>query len=316
MRKLLLSVTSILAFSLVFIMITAQKPPDKKNFYYAFNEKIFIDEMPDKFVVKFKSKKRANELRPVLLAEVGDAKKIQYQNETTNTLDVKNGAKNIDQLLSGKMLDIELIRPAYKYKEQEMYYANEILIEPKDGITIYDVIKKNGLDASAKITEGKFYSVIEMASTSDACEVANKIQESGLVKYSHPNFMMPITKHQVISNDTYFNNQFYLRNTGQVFNPVENHSGIPGSDINASWAWTVTGGSSSIVVAVIDGGVTSDHPDLRNSRQVRLNSSNFVPGENPNDPSPGLDDSHGNACAGIIATTQNNNEGVQELRLM
>ena len=73
MRKLLLSVTSILAVSLVFIMITAQKPPDQKKFYYAFNEKIFIDEMPDKFVVKFKSKKRANELRPVLLAEVGDA---------------------------------------------------------------------------------------------------------------------------------------------------------------------------------------------------------------------------------------------------
>ena len=73
MRRLVFSATFILSVSLVFILITAQKPPDKKRFYYAFNEKIFIDEMPDKFVIKFKSKKRANELRPVLLAEVGDA---------------------------------------------------------------------------------------------------------------------------------------------------------------------------------------------------------------------------------------------------
>ncbi|MCK9403079.1 MAG: S8 family serine peptidase [Chitinophagaceae bacterium] len=310
MRKMVFSLTFILAVCLVFILITAQKPPDKRKFYYAFSEKVFIEEVPDKFVVKFKNKERANELKLVLIAEVGDKKKIQYQNETTITIDVKNGTKNIDQLLSGKMMDIELIKPAYKYKEQQMYYANEIVVEPNDGLTIYEVIKKNGLDAYVKVREGKFYSVIEIASTYDACEVANKIQESGLVKYSHPDFIMPIDMHQVIPNDTYFNNQFYLRNTGQVFNPVENHAGTSGADINATQAWTMTTGNNNIIVAVIDAGVTPDHPDLPNTRQVRLNGSNFVPGENANDPSPGLNFNHGNACAGIIAATQNNNEGI------
>lgn len=208
------------------------------------------------------------------------------------------------------MLDIEIIKPAYKYQKQEMYYTNEILVEPLEGINISDVIRKNGLENYGKVKEGKFYSIVEISPIFDACEIANKIQESGLVKYSHPNFMMPIEKHQVIPNDTYFNNQYYLRNTGQVFNPVENHFGLANADINAPFAWNTTLGNNAIIVAVIDAGVTPNHPDLPNVRQVRLNGSNFVSGENANDPTPGLHHNHGNACSGIIAGTQNNNEGV------
>ncbi|MFK5037028.1 S8 family serine peptidase, partial [Klebsiella pneumoniae] len=63
-------------------------------------------------------------------------------------------------------------------------------------------------------------------------------------------------------------------------------------------------------VAVLDQGVTANHPDLPNARQVRLNGSNFIIGENANDPTPNGNDNHGNACAGIIAATQNNNEGI------
>jgi subtilisin family serine protease len=208
------------------------------------------------------------------------------------------------------MSDIELIKPAYKYQKQEMYYTNEILVEPLEGININEVIRKNGLENNVKVKEGKFYSIIEISTEYDACDIANKIQESGLVKYSHPNFMMPVEKHQVIPNDTYFNNQYYLRNTGQVFNPVENHFGLANADINASFAWNTTLGNNSVIVAVIDAGVTPNHPDLPNARQVRLNGSNFVPGENANDPTPGLHYNHGNATSGIIAATQNNNEGV------
>jgi len=54
--------------------------------------------------------------------------------------------------------------------------------------------------------------------------------------------------------------------------------------------------------------VSSDHPDLPNSRQVRLNGSNFA-GGNANDPSPVGNEAHGNACAGIIAASHND-EGI------
>src|SRR5699024_1500433 len=49
------------------------------------------------------------------------------------------------------------------------------------------------------------------------------------------------------------------------------------------------------------------------SRQVRLDGSNFADG-NANDPSPnGLHNSHGNACAGLVAATQGNNQGISGL---
>jgi subtilisin family serine protease len=208
------------------------------------------------------------------------------------------------------MNDIVITRPAFKYQNQEMYYADEIIVEPKKGISINAIIQKLNLSASVSVIQNKFYALLKVSPLLDALDIANLIQESGMVRYSHPNFMMPVEKHQVIPNDTYFNNQFYLRNTGQVFNPAENHFGLPNADINALFAWTTTTGINTIIVAVIDEGVTPDHPDLPNARQVRVNGSNFVPGENANDPTPGLNNNHGNACAGIIAATQNNNEGI------
>lgn len=308
MKKILFSLTSMLAVTILFITLTSQKRSDNKKFYYAFKEKIFIEEIPGKYVVKYKDAATARNNTAALRSKFSRTTNIQYQNETTVTL--SGITQNIQQLLKDQTTDIALIKPAYRYQQQEMYYTSEILVEPNAGISIQEVLLKSGLSKHATIKGGKFYSVVDIAPTLDACEAANKIQESGLVKFSHPNFMMPVEKHQVIPNDTYFNNQYYLRNTGQVFNPVENHSGTPNADINAPFAWTTSTGNNAIIVAVIDEGLTPNHPDLPNTRQVRLNGSNFVPGENANDPTPGMHNNHGNSCSGIIAATQNNNEGI------
>jgi subtilisin family serine protease len=307
MKRIFIHLSTLLFIGLLYTTTTAQQTPDKKKFYYAFNEKIFIEEVPGKFVVKFKSVEKARVIRNRLQKSLTAG--ISYQNETSVRIDLAADG-DINRFLKNSLTDVELIKPVFKYQQQELSYTNEILVEPNDGIRITEVIKRSGFANVTKIKEGKFYHVIEVATGHDACDVANKIQESGLVKYSHPNFNAPIQKNQVIPNDTYFNNQFYLRNTGQVFNPIETHFGLANADINASFAWNTTLGVNSIIVAVLDDGVTPDHPDLPNSRQVRLNGSNFVPGENPNNPYPERDNNHGNSCAGIIAATQNNNEGI------
>lgn len=299
----------VIVFGLCMI-VSAQKNPDKGKFYYAFNEKVYIEEIPSKFLIKARDKQKATDLASFAKSSLKNENKIKFQNEQSFTIDLNETNNTIDDLFKNKKSDILLIRHAYKYQKQEMYYADEILVEPKDGISIQDVLAKTGVSSITTIKQNKFYAVLEVQSAFDACDIANTLQESGLVKYSHPNFMMPAIKDQVIPNDTYFNNQYYLRNTGQVFNPVENHFGLPNADINASFAWNTTLGNNNIIVAVIDEGLTPNHPDLPNARQVRLNGSNFVPGENANDPTPGLNNNHGNACSGIIAATQNNNEGV------
>ncbi|MFT3947381.1 MAG: S8 family serine peptidase [Agriterribacter sp.] len=298
-------------FLVIAFIITSQRIPENNKFYYAFNEKIYLEEVPDKYLIKsLTSEQSASVLafvRDTLLSEYN----ANYQNENSFVIDLsKSTRKSIKEILKDKLSEIQLIKPVYKNDRQEMWYADEILVEMNDGVSLSDALSKLGLKDEVTVKQNKFYSVVQVNPTLDACEIANKIQESGMVKYSHPNFMMPIDLHQVTPNDTYFNNQFYLRNIGQVFNPAENHSGTINADINASFAWNATSGNNAIIVAVIDEGVTPNHPDLPNARQIRLNGSNFVPGENANDPTPGPNNNHGNACAGIIAATQNNNQGI------
>ena len=59
---------------------------------------------------------------------------------------------------------------------------------------------------------------------------------------------------EVIPNDTFFNRQWYLHNTGE--------SGIEDSDIDAPEAWEIETGDYGTIIAVIDKGVWSLHPDL------------------------------------------------------
>ena len=106
---------------------------------------------------------------------------------------------------------------------------------------------------------------------------------------------------QIIPNDKYFPKQFHLNNTGQT-------DGTPDADINGPEAWEITTGDPNIIVAVLDTGVDSNHPDLVN---------NLVPGydflDDDAQPDPSLDhpsNAHGTACAGLIAAQGNNSIGV------
>ena len=105
----------------------------------------------------------------------------------------------------------------------------------------------------------------------------------------------------VFPNDEYFPKQWHLHNTGQS-------GGTPGADIRAPEAWEITTGDPNIVVAVVDSGVDTKHPDL---------IGNIVAGydivDNDDRPDPIPDppnNTHGTACAGFIAASGNDGIGV------
>jgi hypothetical protein len=75
------------------------------------------------------------------------------------------------------------------------------------------------------------------------------------VEYAEPNYIVRALQSPIVPNDPYFNQQWSLRNTGQT-------GGTSGADIQAPQAWSITKGSSNVVVAVIDSGVDYTHPDL------------------------------------------------------
>lgn len=107
---------------------------------------------------------------------------------------------------------------------------------------------------------------------------------------------------QVIPNDEYFPDQWYLHNAGQS-------GGTPNADINAPEAWEITAGDPNIVVAVLDSGVDSNHPDLINNL---VSGYDFC--DNDESPDPMLGESawnaHGTACAGLIAAEADNSIGI------
>jgi subtilisin family serine protease len=152
-------------------------------------------------------------------------------------------------------------------------------------------------------------------------EALKLYREDPDVEYAEPNY---IVRKAVIPNDTYFNLQWGLNNTGQIIDGV---SGTPDADIDAPEAWDIHSGNGGIIVAVIDTGVDYNHPDL--SANIWVNT-NEIPGNgkdddgngfvddirgwnfayNNNNPMDDDVDGHGTHVAGIIGAVGNNNIGV------
>ncbi len=135
------------------------------------------------------------------------------------------------------------------------------------------------------------------------------------VLYAEPNYVVEAV---AVLDDPLFGSLWGLENTGQS-------RGTPGADIDASRAWSLTTGSSSVVVAVIDTGIDYTHPDLaanmfHNTADCDANGidddgNGFVDDCHGidvvhNDSNPMDDNSHGTHVAGTIGAAGSNGIGV------
>jgi subtilisin family serine protease len=105
----------------------------------------------------------------------------------------------------------------------------------------------------AQVAGGEIYKLKLRRSVQDALQ---RLASDDAVEYAHPNYI-----HQVITipNDPLFGQLWGLRNTGQTINGVV---GVAGADIKAEPTWSVTTGSATVVVGVVDTGIDYTHPDL------------------------------------------------------
>jgi serine protease len=169
------------------------------------------------------------------------------------------------------------------------------------------------------------YTVIKPVNEDSLFEIANRMYESNLVDWCHPDFYIPLTSSSydpvAISNtpnvpftrnwlspwlvptDPGYANQYYLKNPG-------GSSGTLGMDLNVEKAWEMITGSPFIRVAVVDQGV-EDHPEFAGG----FFGSRLLTGYTSGNPSgfgaPETATSyHGMACAGVIAAAQNNSIGM------
>lgn len=108
-----------------------------------------------------------------------------------------------------------------------------------------------------------------------------------------------------VPNDPLFYLQWGHRNLGNVtsFNNQGNINS-PGMDSKILEAWNITTGSPNIIVAIIDSGLDTTHPDIDQSRIV--NSWNFI----TNSSNVYDYNGHGTITTGIIAAKVNNGIGI------
>ena len=98
-------------------------------------------------------------------------------------------------------------------------------------------------------------------------------------------------------NDPYYSSQWHYNNTGQQGGTVD-------CDIDLPEAWDLEKGHQDVIVAVIDGGIQTNHPDLNNNIWSGV-GYNFVTGSSTINP-----ENHGTHVAGTIAAENNNSTGV------
>lgn len=196
------------------------------------------------------------------------------------------------------------------------YFKHELgtffLVFFKDGVDIKDACNKFENDNKVEFAEPDF------------------IGEGAGKKGTSPNLSMKLS---LKPNDEYFYRQWGLSNDG-VTNTTRGASGKSGADMNVLSGWDIETGSEEIIVAILDSGVKTDHPDLtsrfwinkdetRNGRDDDgngfvddINGYNFAY-DNPNIKDDG---GHGTNIAGTIGASTNNNLGYagidQRCRLM
>jgi subtilisin family serine protease len=129
------------------------------------------------------------------------------------------------------------------------------------------------------------------------------LQSCSEIEFVEPNYRIYLAD---APNDPYFPYQWAVLNFGQPIAPpdIPFFGGTPGADMKVAEAWELEKGSSSVVVAVVDTGVSLAHPDLVH----KLVSSGYD--FHDNDANADDEHGHGTLVAGVIGAESENGIGI------
>ncbi len=219
--------------------------------------------------------------------------------------------------------------------ETGRYVEGEVIVKFKDGHRVTGALHRaTGATVIRRFTMIPEIEVIRLPHGMSVKEGIIKYMSDPSVEYAEPNYIKKIT---IIPDDTYFNQQWALFNTGQF-------GGTPNSDLKAPDAWDINTGSRDIVIAILDTGMDYNHTDLINNRWINEAEvpSNGIDDDGngkiddrvgwdfttcakfnpitgrcetlkPQDNDPMDENSHGTHVAGIIGASGNNSTGIAGL---
>src|SRR3989454_31756 len=197
------------------------------------------------------------------------------------------------------------------------FRTDRILVKPKPGADLTRVHVSFGTKVLRQFPGIGNLQVLQLLPGADVRVLLGAYQQSGLVEYAEPDFMVQAT---LEPNDFRYSDGslWALHNTGL-------YGGTPGADIDAPNGWEIQNTAGDIVVAVIDTGIRYTHEDLAANMWVNPGE---IPGNGIDDDQDGYVDDvyginaitgsgdpwddyfHGTHCAGTIGGVGNNAHGV------
>lgn len=174
------------------------------------------------------------------------------------------------------------------HRDSLRYHIHYPGISPRDGLAI---VNQLSADPRVDFAQPNFVRLHPKRPNLANIRTSNRSKHGSSNKSKHD------SKGINLPNDPLIADQWYLHNTGE--------RGVADADIDAPEAWEIQKGSKNIIVAVLDEGVDTRHPDLRSKIVTPYDAT-----DRDNDQAPKAWDAHGTACAGIIAAVTGNGKGV------
>jgi len=308
----------------------------QQDFFYNGTKKIWIKISDESIAIRFKEGVSNQEISDFLtsitglsrnLADIVELEEAQIHIiPFVSPLSRDNRREQLEIIQSNEIVELAGQVVYVLGSTSPLILTNEFIAKFKPGVTETQIANLNCVNGVQivrpdRFVNNQFLLRVAQASLKNAIEAANSYQESCLVEFAHPNFIVPVVERHFPNDPLFLNKkQWNLHNTGQGGGKVD-------ADVDAPEAWDITTGDNSVVIAVIDSGVQITHPDLFPNRFINPGE---IPENNIDDDNNGFVDDitgwnfrngtpntdrgylgmHGTSVAGIAAAKGDNGVGV------
>ena len=164
--------------------------PEGSRYYYAYEEKMFLDTVHNKIVLSFNEKFLSAMQQYLQKNEQISHMELFYFNSGYILTIAENA--NVKALIEDlkKQQGVKSVNPMYALDGFEMGVTDEIVVQFKEHVSQQEIdgIHKR-YQVEVKKTTDIYSQILSVPIYMDVLEVANAYQESGLVIYSHPAFV-------------------------------------------------------------------------------------------------------------------------------